>query len=175
MNFFCDSGVPIAYAYPNDKFHINAKKHFQKFPFSSYKYFYSREVRMEFEKKRLERFSTTGRDVRTVRSIQKTTFDFFSRAAEKNFHDDKMFKNLEKAILDELVIKTGKSPRNLEKDSKIISNSILWSFRESPSNPTFLTVDYNDIIKNGEFILQLTSGVVGHKIILFFRGLFESK
>lgn len=175
MNFFCDSGVPIAYAYPSDKFHINAKKHFQKFPFSSYKYFYSREVRMEFEKKRLERFSTTGRDVRTFRSIQKTAFDFFSRAAEKNFHNDKLFNSLEKAILDELVTKTGKSPHNLEKDSKIISNSILWSFRESPLNPTFLTVDYNDIIKNGEFIIQVASMVIGQKIILFFRGLFESR
>jgi len=175
MNFFCDSGVPIAYAYPQDKFHFNAQKHFQKFPFSSYKYFYCKEVKIEFDKKRLERYKMASKDARLYRSIQKTAEYFFEIASEKNFHFDKNFKSLEDAISDELVTKTGRSPNFLEKDTKIITNSILWSYNDKPSNPTFLTVDYKDIIKNGDFIIQKSSEILGQKIILYFRALFDSK
>lgn len=47
------------------------------------------------------------------------------------------------------------------------SNSILWPFRETPSNPTFLTLDYNDIIKNGELIIQVASKAVVNYVIFW--------
>ncbi len=167
MEFFCDSGIPIAYGLP-DSFSKNCKIHFEKYPVNQNKYYYCIEVKQEFTKKRSERRRMMRKKSQFERIVEIESRSFFSFAIEKNFHKDKNFNLIKESIHEQLSDKTGKPYVMLENDAKILSNCILWSINENPNLPYFLTIDYNDIVKNKEFIINATNNILKTKIKLEF-------
>ena len=173
MEFFCDTGILIAYSLP-DSFSRSCSMHFQKYPHTSNKYLYCLEVKKEFEHKKINRVKRIGLRSKIERTIEIQSKEFFTFATEKNYHNDSKFNTVKKSIHNELSDKTGKPYEILENDARILSNSILWTVKDNPVMPYFFTTDYNDIVKNKEFILIAASNALGIKIILEFIGLASS-
>lgn len=173
MEFFCDTGILIAYSLP-DSFSKSCSMHFQKYPHASNKYFFCLEVKKEFEHKKIDRIKRIGLRSRIERTIELQSKEFFTFAIEKNYHNDSKFDTVKKSIHDELSDKTGKPYEILENDARILGNSILWAVKDNPIMPYFFTTDYNDIVKNKEFILIAASNALGIKVILEFMGLASS-
>lgn len=173
MEFFCDTEILIAYSLP-DSFSRSCSMHFQKYPHASNKYFYCLEVKREFEHKKIDRIKRIGLRSRIERAIELQSKEFFIFAIEKNYHNDSRFNTVKKSIHDELSDKTGKPYDILGNDAKILSNSILWAVKDNFAMPYFFTTDYNDIVKNKEFILMAASNALGIKVIIEFMGLASS-
>lgn len=170
MDFFCDSGIVIAYCLPGDPYHNTCNQHFSIYPLGTYRYYYCKEVHDEYQKIKEKRKNNAKLEIgKMLRIISRMEAELFEIMIAKNFHNHKQFNSLNDYINTNLSNITGKNPHLLEKDSKILTNSILWDYHDSPQNPTFLSVDIHDILNNHEHIKSWAKSILDYETNLDFR------
>ena len=150
MDLFLDSGVFVGLCDHKDDWYKKSKSLLEKHPRQTNNYYSAKKVKDELKMKRLQ-IIKNGYDNEALSWIYKCIKRRLSQMKKLIEYENK--KQVQFNPLFEDIVKiTGYN----ENDATIVTNAIFWScLCDHLGNPTLISTDYYDIVRNADRIINL--------------------
>jgi len=172
--FFCDTGVIRGLCDSKDDHYDACQFFFNKYPLNSNDYYIAKPVeeelnyyKLQLNKRVIQNKKLDKKQFKYVRSVENCidlyirNMKIFNCSDHGASHETK----LKDLILDLMSI-IGHHSYNLKMDTNIVANSVIWSLLIAKSENTLITVDYMNIIRNRDEIINAANFCLGTEICL---------